>query len=331
MDSGTGGTYATALSGYQRVQEFNEVESVAAALSTPYSFGSSSGIYVRDGRELQYERNEVTDDLKDVLDLDLVRGRWFSKEDNGLNWKPVVINESLARDLLGSVDPIGKNISHSDDKLERRVIGVVSEYRRMGELSAPNNQIFFRTDLNNPKHRPPRNLLIKMRPGVTPDFEPKLIARLQAVAKDWSFEINTLEDSRDLMMRVFLTPVIVGGTISGFMIIMVVLGLMGVLWQNVTQRTKEIGLRRAKGATAGRIYNQILGELALITTFGVLAGIAVIIQFPLLDLIGSIGGKVYTISLIISLVLIYLLTLICGVYPARLATRVQPAEALHYE
>jgi putative ABC transport system permease protein len=51
----------------------------------------------------------------------------------------------------------------------------------------------------------------------------------------------------------------------------------------------------------------------------------------LLDWLGFISGRVYLISLLVSLVLVYLLTIICGLYPSRLATRVQPAEALHYE
>ena len=55
------------------------------------------------------------------------------------------------------------------------------------------------------------------------------------------------------------------------------------------------------------------------------------VQFPLLDLIGFISDKVYIYSLLLSILVIYALTLICGLYPSRLATRVQPAEALHYE
>jgi putative ABC transport system permease protein len=112
---------------------------------------------------------------------------------------------------------------------------------------------------------------------------------------------------------------------------MVGLGLTGVLWLNVTQRTKEIGLRRAKGATRRRIYKQILGELFIVTTIGLLVGVLVVVQFPLLDLMGFASPEVYTASIFISLGLIYLLTTVCGLYPSLLATRVHPAEALHYE
>jgi putative ABC transport system permease protein len=113
--------------------------------------------------------------------------------------------------------------------------------------------------------------------------------------------------------------------------LMVGLGLVGVLWQSVTQRTKEIGLRRAKGATAGDIYIQILGEIFIITSMGLIAGLLVVVQFPLLNLLGFLSGKVYIASIVVSMALIYLLTFVCGLYPSHLATKVHPAEALHYE
>jgi len=116
-----------------------------------------------------------------------------------------------------------------------------------------------------------------------------------------------------------------------FLMIMVALGLIGVLWQTVTRRTMEIGLRRAQGATAADIYLQIMGELFFIATMGLIPGILLIVQFPLLNLIGDLKISVYFYSIAISMLLIYLLTFICGLYPGWLATRIRPAEALHYE
>jgi putative ABC transport system permease protein len=154
---------------------------------------------------------------------------------------------------------------------------------------------------------------------------------LKAVAKDWAFQVQPLVELRESALQQLLVPVGIAGLVAAFLMIMVALGLTGVLWQNVTQRTKEIGLRRAKGATRQRIYRQILGELFIITSFGLFVGVLVVVQFPLLDLIGFISAKVYVVSIIVSLVMIYLLTLVCGLYPSWLATKVQPAEALHHE
>jgi putative ABC transport system permease protein len=303
---------------YLTVKGLPEVEGVASSLSVPYQMGGSFGASEFNGQEIEYERGEVTDDLLDVLKLDVVAGRWFTREDDAANFRPVVLNRRMAETVFGSEDPVGK-VLHSEGSRDResRVVGVVSDFRKQGELSVPGNFLFTRKNLNNPKERPPRNLVIRVRPGVTAEFEEQLATKLQAVAKDWSFEVSPLVSLRETLFRIQLTPVVVLGIIAAFLMIMVALGLTGVLWQSVTQRRKEIGLRRANGATAARIKNQILGELLL--------------QFPLLDVIGFISGKIYLYSILASALTIYLLTILCGLYPSWLATKVQPAEALHYE
>jgi putative ABC transport system permease protein len=317
---------------YLSVKDMPEVENVASSLSVPYQMGGSFGAEDVNGKMVQYERGEVTDNLREVLNLDLVAGRWFSRDDDAANYRPVVINRRLAEEMYGEEDPIGKTFGTSggQDK-ESRVVGVVSDFRKQGELAGLDNFMFTRKNLNDAKDRPPRNLLLKIRPGVTAEFEERLTNKLQAVAKDWSFEVNPLVNLRESLFRLQLVPIIVLGIIAAFLMIMVALGLTGVLWQSVTQRRKEIGLRRAKGATAGNIYRQILGELLIITSFGLLFGVLVVVQFPLLDLISFISGKIYLYSILAAALIVYLLTILCGLYPSRLATRVRPAEALHYE
>jgi len=315
---------------YLALKEFNEVAGVAGAHTRPFMYGGSHGGIQINGRGYLFRRNEVTDDFDKVMSVKLLRGRWFGKEDDGSNWIPVVLNQLSAQTIFGDEDPIGKGIPA--DYFDRtRVIGVIEEFRHGSDFAAPEIVIFYRTDLSDPRNRPPRNLLIKLRPGTTREFEERLVSRLQAVAKDWSFQVQPLVQLRESELQQLLVPVGIAGLVAAFLMIMVALGLTGVLWQNVTQRTKEIGLRRAKGATRKRIYRQILGELFIITSIGLFAGVLVVIQFPLLDLIGFISTEVYVVSMIVSLVIIYSLTFVCGLYPSRLATKVQPAEALHHE
>lgn len=316
---------------YLTLREFETIESAAGAENVPFTFGGSFGAYVIGQQEIEFQRNVVTNDFAQVMGVKVARGRWFGKEDDGANYDPVVINQSLAQARFGDEDPLGKRINRNEERVEERVIGIVSDFRHGGEFAGPGNYVFERKDLNNVKQRPPRNLTLKLRPGTTRDFEEPLVKRLQAVAKDWSFEVQPLADLRDGAFTRRLAPIIIVGIIAAFLMLMVALGLTGVLWQSVTQRTKEIGLRRAKGATANRIYRQILAELLLVTTFGVLFGIVVVLQFPLLDFLGFLTARIYVFSLLLSLAVIYGLTVICGLYPSRLATKVQPAAALHYE
>ncbi|MCI0694287.1 ABC transporter permease [candidate division KSB1 bacterium] len=316
---------------YLTARSFDEVEAIAGALSVPYDFGGrSSGMEVH-GKRIETGVNEVTEDFKEVMGLQLVAGRWFEKADDALNWQPVVINQKFSKELFGDEDPVDKRFEPwSSDNNEIRVIGVVTDFRQGGEYAGLDYYMFERKKLDDPQQRPPRNLLIKVRPGTTAAFEEKLAERLQAVAKDWSFEIQPIVQKRESALKLRLAPVIAAGVVAAFLMIMVGLGLVGVLWQSVTQRTREIGLRRAKGATLQHVYKQILGELFVLTSIGLIIGVIVVVQFPLLDLIG-IQTKVFGFGLVISLVLIYALTLAAGLYPSWLATKVQPAEALHYE
>lgn len=317
---------------FNTVKDLPEVESVASALSVPYQIGGSFGSEEHSGKDVRFERDEVTDDMRTVLNLHVVAGRWFNKDDDAANFRPVVINRNLAEEMYGGEDPIGKFFgTEGEGRKELRVVGVVSEFRKQGELVSEGNFVFARKNLVDPKDRPPRNLVIKLRPGVSAAFEEQLADKLQAVAKTWSFEIQPLVNLRESVIRLQLIPVVVLGIIALFLMIMVALGLTGVLWQSVTQRRKEIGLRRAKGATATRIKRQILGELVVIASFGLLIGILLVVQFPLLDVISFISGKIYLYSILASAAIIYLLTILCGLYPSWLATKVQPAEALHYE
>lgn len=322
---------ATTQQLFLALQDFDEVEATAAALTPPFVFGGRNSVNLYEGRQIEMDVNEVTDDFKNVFDLQLKSGRWFSQEDDAMNWKPVVINQRLSQELYGAEDPVGKSFKPWGSDGDCRVIGVVTDFRKNGEYSQLQNYLFERRNLNDPQQRPPRNLLLKVRPGTTALFEEKLITKLQNIARDWSFEIQPLAAMRESHLKFYLAILIGFSIVAISLMIMVGLGLMGVLWQNVTQRTREIGLRRAKGATAGKIHTQILGELLMLTSFGLALGTLLVIQFPLLDLIGFISTKVFLLGLLASLLIIYTIATLCGLYPSFLATKVQPAEALHYE
>lgn len=319
----------------QSVQELEEVEAVTGIGHSPYS-GSSWGSSVKiNGREISHGANRAADNFKDVMSLQLVSGRWFSAEDDGSNYEPVVINQSLAREAYGDENPVGLRFGEPappgtgppEGEKERRVVGVIAEFRQHGELAGLERFQFYRFNAE----KAPSHLLIKVHPGTTRAFEEKLSRRLRGVNKDWSYEIEPLVNMRESSFKMYLAPIIAAGLVAAFLMIMVALGLTGVLWQNVTQRIKEIGLRRAKGATANNIHTQILGELFVITSFGLLLGVVIIVQLPLLEFMAFLSTKVYVYSIVISLLLIYLLTFVCGLYPSWMATKVQPVEALRYE
>ena len=313
-----------------------EIEGMCAWAIPPYSNYQSTWGDETDGKFLRISIHDGSVDAKKVLGLQLVEGRWFEESDKALSWTPLVINQRLSRERFGNASAIGKNpfpLSKDATAEERsqRVIGVISDFRKGGEFSAPENVSIQYLDIESTTQAVSSNLLIKVRPGTTVAFEEKLVHSLESIAKGWTFDVRSLEEMRKADFKPRFTFMLTVGLITGFLLLMVALGLVGVLWQNVSQRTQEIGLRRALGSSERQVYKQILGELLVLTTIGLLIGTVIIIQFPLLDLIVIVPANVYAFGFLISAGLMYLLTAVCGFYPSTMAVDIQPAEALHYE
>lgn len=319
----------------REVASLDAVEGVAGGMMTPFTFGQYSSTITMNGRDVTMDFDQASESFAEVMGIDLVKGRWFQPADANLSWEPVVIDQDLAREVWGGEDPIGKRLGEPDPKRpapEVRVIGVVSDFRPHGELATAGNFLFEYKRLGHAEHRPPRALLVRVRPGTPAAFEEELARRMQAVARDWSFEIKPLEQLRETSFRQRITPLIVGGIVAFFLLLMVALGLLGVLWQNLLQRTREIGLRRAVGASRGEVHRQIVMEQLLLTTLGVLLGTLLVVQLPVLDVFGSmLRPEVFVSGLVLALVSMYLLAALCAVYPSTMASRVRPAEALRYE
>ncbi len=308
------------------------VESVAGVETVPFGLGSSNAGWTTAGRAVRSERIDVTPELRQVLHPALVAGRWFTPDDAVQPWRAVIVTRSLARDQFGDQDPLGKPLRRLDPgETEERVIGVIDDFRRAGELSIPGNT-FLRLIRSAPTtDRPARNLLVRVAPGTPVAAEERLLRRLQAVAPDWSFEVQSLSRLHDAAFRLWITPLAVGGIVAFFLLSMVALGLLGVLWQNLLRRTREMGLRRAAGATAAAVQRQVLLEQALITGLGVLLGLMLILQLPLFGLTAWLGGPVFAGGVALAVAIVFAITLLCGLYPSLMVRRLQPAEALRYE
>jgi putative ABC transport system permease protein len=316
----------------REVRSLGPVEAAAGSFVVPFDQGGWTSRYKFKGRGMDMGMDRATVGFDKVMQLDLVGGRWFEEADMGQAWEPVVINRELARMAFGDQDPIGRPFADPrPNEHPFRVVGVVSDFRKGGELMPADKFMFRFESMDHPEGDPMRNLIVRVRPGTTVEFEEALVKRMQAVAPDWSFEVRPMPQIRTTAFRFFLTPLIVAGTLAFFLLMMVGLGLIGVLWQNLLQRTREIGLRRAAGASRTAVHSQILLEQLVLTSLGVLIGTLLVIQIPVLDLIGVLSHRVFLGGLLFAMATMYLISVVCALYPSAMASRVAPADALRYE
>lgn len=327
--------HATVMRMLREAATFPQVVAVAGTNTPPYAFSTESGGVKMNGHYVDLLFDNVTDDYAKVMGMNVVQGRWFSSEDDGAQFRPLVLDRTAARALFGDGQAVGKKINIGgdgpNDQDIAQIVGVVETYRKDGETMTPASMAFRRYAADRRFGGLIRNLVIRVQPGTPASFEEELVKRLEGVAPDMSFRIRHLSQMRTESLRIRLAPLVLGAIVGTFLISMVALGLTGVLWQNVTRRTREIGLRRAMGASGSTVHRQILIEVLLLATIAVVIGAILVLQLPVLGVFSLVTPSAFTSGFAGALATIYALTILCGLYPSWLASRLQPADALRYE
>lgn len=321
----------------QELKSFPQIEVAAADAMPPYADREWQSVLAVNGRRVAVTADKADDDFARAMNIEVIAGRWFSREDEGQKYIPIVIDSDAAKAMFGNVDAVGQKFS--DDHFGAgagphalRVVGVIKPYRLQGEFSPLHmNMVFFRSSLMGSWDPAPTQIVMRLRPGTPASFEAELNRRLHPESADVTFRIGRMEAMRHTAMKMRVAPVVVLAVIALFLISMVALGLTGVLWQTVTRRMREIGLRRAVGASGAEVRRQVLLEVALLATIAIGVGVVVIIQLPLLGLAPFVSPREFAMGFVSALAVIYAITILCGAYPSWLASTIDPAEALRYE
>jgi len=310
-----------------------------AGLTTFAMFQDSSmvsRITLPDGsHRVRTNMSEASDDFWGTMGMQLLEGRWPSAQDEGAAATATVINRRLAEEMFpgrSALDQLVAAESSDPKNADRfRIVGVIDDFRSHGDFMAPRPFMLFRhSPIQGNKMQ--MTLVVKMRPGTPRSFELELQRQLKQVRNDWSYTINPLTELRTSQLAMQLVPIKVLAVIAAFLLAMVGFGLFGVLWQNTTRRIPEIGLRRAMGATAASIARQIVTEQLLLSSVAMVLGLALLVQLPLTGALGdALNWQVFAGGAALSMGIIYLLSLLCALYPGWRASRLHPAAALHYE
>jgi len=290
--------------------------------------------------------NRTTTEALQNIGVELIDGRWFEPSDEGRNFRPALVNRAFVERAFGSsADALGRQISFPDPnfpydqvpesqarEMQRyaRVVGVIDDFRQWGEFESSRPyviQMYEPTDARGATF----TLLVRVEPGTQAGYEEDVIANVESIAPGWTAAIRPWAQLRAETHSNTLLPIKVASTIATFFLALVVMGLIGVLWQEVVRRTQEIGLRRALGATATTVRRQIQLEMIVVGACGILVGGVIAVQFPLLDILDDIDWTAALAALILAAVLILILVVLGALYPSWLAARREPADALRYE
>ncbi|HTS12839.1 MAG TPA: ABC transporter permease [Candidatus Limnocylindrales bacterium] len=284
----------------------------------------------------------VTQDFNAVRRLVVVKGRYFDQDDMTSRSKVCLITEQLATSMFPYDQPVGKDLAIGE--LHFTVIGVFKErVATFGETEiTPESVIIpfplikdytgadyfksFYAQADGPEDVP----------LVTQRVSEVLTSRHRPGAKYHVWNLTSiLEAAKNISMAltfVLILIALIALTISG-------IGIMNIMLVTVTERTREIGIRKAIGAPRSAILYQFLAEAVLISGTGALAGIAIGVLIPVLanfliaftPVAGDIVVPISWMSVVLAFVVSCSTGVVFGYLPANRAAQLQPTESLRYE
>jgi putative ABC transport system permease protein len=298
--------------------------------------------------KLEYQGNRsqaltifgADDRYSEIQGGELIDGRWFSRSEMSSGAPVFVITEKFAHKLFGHQNPLGKSI-----RVLTRPVTVIGVLQEADNVFAPPGQevggvVPFRF-ADHAYHMDKTNALfisVKPKKSVsTEDAQDAVMVAIRNMRHLHPGEPNTFDFiTQDQILDVFkkLTgifwAVMVG--LSGVGLLVGGIGVMAIMMVSVTDRTREIGVRKALGARRADILFQFLLEAATLTGIGGVIGIIIGLSFGMgvTSLMGVTSTPPVDITLTAVLVSI-LIGVTFGIYPAIRAARLDPVEALRYE
>jgi putative ABC transport system permease protein len=285
-----------------------------------------------------------TADFPSVRDMEVAQGRYFNDTDVDRKQKVAVLGSTLATELFGEANPVGQVITVGTTKLT--VIGVMAEKGTVGDVDY-DSRLYTPITVVFQKFTPSmfarimgdsvRMLYVEVEDGanldeVTTQIEILLAKRHDVTLDSLDFTVTTQQDIistresttaafRNLLAWVAGVSLIVGG-----------IGIMNIMLVSVTERTREIGIRQAIGATPDDIRMQFLAEALLLSIVGGVIGMGVGIGGAMI--FGSLSDMRTVIvpsSILLAFGSAATVGAFFGFYPANKAAQLDPIEALRYE
>ncbi|HVG21686.1 MAG TPA: ABC transporter permease [Blastocatellia bacterium] len=279
----------------------------------------------------QTENRIISPSYFRTLGIPLLKGREFAAQDNRQDAPHVVaVSDTLARRLWPGEDPIGKRIQFGhDEPFDREVVAVVGDIKRFGLESSEDMATYIPY-----AQQPWTDMVIVARAASDPtSLAAAIKGAVQAVDKDQPVHnIKTLETviTNSTSQRRF--NLLLLGVFASVALVLAAVGIYGVMSYSVTQRTHEIGIRMALGATPSDVLRLVVGHGLTLTLAGIGIGIgaACAVTQVLESLLYGVSAT-DPLTFAGTALLLASVALMASFIPARRATRVDPMIALRHE
>jgi macrolide transport system ATP-binding/permease protein len=319
----------------QRVRTLPGVEAAAYARVVPLGYGSFSSTPIAvDGYEPQPNGqstdelyNEVSPNYFATMGIPLISGREFTPADDENAPRVAIVNQTMVARYWRGQNPIGQRLQVKGNWVQ--VVGVVkaSKYYSMDEPPRP----FFYVPLRQSFAIEPDIHIRTTQPLQT--IQTALICEVRALDPDLTlYEMITLEEQVNRSTSKQLVAVTLVALFGGLALLLASIGLYGVMSYTVSQSTRELGLRMALGADASNVLRLVLSRGLLLTTTGIVIGVAVALLLTRL-----LGNLLYQVSprdplaFAAAFAVMTLASTAACFLPAWRATRTDPIRALRAE
>ena len=318
----------------RRVKELPGVEAAGVTDALPLGRNRTWGA---PAKGVTYDRNTypfafpriVSDGYPAAMGIPLIAGRDIAASDTATSEPVIVVNETMARALWPGQDPIGKYVLGACAK-ERRVVGVIADVRHLALEQASGNEMYI--PMRQCGDQPSADLVV--RSSLPPSQVASSIrARLQPLAANLpGNDFRTLQQivDRSVSPRRFLVMLL--GAFAAFALVLASLGIYGLISYSVNQRTQEIGIRMALGASARDVQGGIIRQTLKLATIGMVLG--TIASWIMAQ---SAAGLLFGITardpgtFLAMLLVLTIVAILAGYLPARRASRIDPMVALRAE
>ena len=261
-----------------------------------------------------------------ALGIRLVEGRFFNERDNATSARVIVVNESLAKRLFPGEDPVGKRVDGDATRPWKTIVGVAADVKNNGLREPVAPEIIHPYAQMQAEVSP----FIVVRTVLAPAAAERLIkAELNAINPALPVEVQSLEHNLDLQLVRPRFQALLLTLFAGVALLLSLLGIYGVMSYLVIQRTREIGIRMALGASDATVRRLVVGRAFVLAAVGVAIGLvgAWIGTRSLASLLFGVQPHDPNTFVLVAMLLMTMCVL--GSYvPAYRASRIDPMSAL---